>query len=66
MGLRMREGIDLARIATLGERTIGQVVRLDAVALLARQGLVTHDGDRLALTPAGLPVLDAVLREVAV
>ncbi len=66
MGLRMREGIDLARIATLGERTIGQVVRLDAVALLARQGLVTHDGDRLALTPAGFPVLDAVLREVAV
>ncbi len=66
MGLRMREGIDLARIATLGERTIGQVVQLDAVALLARQGLVTHDGDRLALTPAGFPVLDAVLREVAV
>ncbi len=66
MGLRMREGIDLARIATLGERTIGQVVRLDSFALLARQGLVTHDGDRLALTPAGFPVLDAVLREVAV
>ncbi|MFD1034471.1 radical SAM family heme chaperone HemW [Sphingomonas hankookensis] len=65
MGLRMREGVDLARIATLGERTIGQVVRLDTVVLLARQGLVTHDGDRLALTPAGFPVLDAVLREVA-
>ena len=65
MGLRMREGVDLARIATLGERTIGEVVRLDTVALLARQGLVAHDGDRLTLTPAGFPVLDAVLREVA-
>ncbi|MGN5376073.1 radical SAM family heme chaperone HemW [Sphingomonas hankookensis] len=66
MGLRMREGVDLARIATLGERTIGDVVRLDTVALLARQGLVARDGDRLALTPAGFPVLDAVLREIAV
>ena len=36
------------------------------VALLARQGLLVRDGDRLALTPAGIPVLDAVLREIAV
>ncbi|WP_288411160.1 radical SAM family heme chaperone HemW [uncultured Sphingomonas sp.] len=66
MGLRMREGVDLARIATLGERPIDAVVRPDAVALLARQGLLARDGDRLALTPAGIPVLDAVLREIAV
>ncbi len=66
MGLRMREGIDLARVAALGERPIDAVVRAPAVALLARQGLVARDGDRLALTPAGFPVLDAVLREIAV
>lgn len=66
MGLRMREGVDLARIATLGERPVDAVVRPDAVALLARQGLLVRDGDRLALTPAGIPVLDAVLREIAV
>lgn len=66
MGLRMREGIDLARIAALGQRPIDAVVRPDAVALLARQGLLVRDGDRLALTPAGFPVLDAVLREIAV
>jgi len=66
MGLRMREGVDLARIATLGERPIDAVVRPDAVALLARQGLLARDGDRMALTPAGIPVLDAVLREIAV
>lgn len=65
MGLRMREGIDLARVAALGDRPIDAVVRTDAVALLARQGLVARDGDRLALTPAGFPVLDAVLREIA-
>jgi len=66
MGLRMAEGVDLARIARLGERTIDGVVRRDKVALLAGQGLVRLDGDRLALTAAGIPVLDAVLREVAV
>ncbi len=66
MGLRMREGVDLARIARLGQRPIDAVVRPDAVSLLARQGMLVRDGDRLALTPAGIPVLDAVLREIAV
>ena len=65
MGLRMREGIDLARVAALGGTTIDQVVDLKAVERLATQGLVAHDRDRLALTPAGMPLLDAVLREVA-
>lgn len=65
MGLRMREGIDLTRVAALGGTTIDQVVDLKAVERLATQGLVAHDGDRLALTPAGMPLLDAVLREVA-
>ncbi len=66
MGLRMAEGIDLSRIAGLGERTVGEVVRLDAVARLEAGGLVRVTGDRMALTAAGMPVLDAVLREVAV
>ncbi len=66
MGLRMREGVDLARIATLGARPIDAVVRADAVSLLMRQGLLLREGDRLALTPAGIPVLDAVLREIAI
>jgi oxygen-independent coproporphyrinogen-3 oxidase len=65
MGLRMREGIDLARVAALGRTTIGSVVKLDAVERLVRQGLVTHSGDRLAVTAAGMPLLDAVLRTVA-
>jgi oxygen-independent coproporphyrinogen-3 oxidase len=65
MGLRMREGIDLARVAALGRTTIGRVVKLEAVERLARQGLVSHSGDRLAVTAAGMPLLDAVLRTVA-
>ncbi|MCC2975112.1 radical SAM family heme chaperone HemW [Sphingomonas sp. PL-96] len=65
MGLRMREGIDLARVAALGGTKIDAVVDLAAIGRLATQGLVARDGDRLALTPAGMPLLDAVLREVA-
>jgi oxygen-independent coproporphyrinogen-3 oxidase len=58
MGLRLREGISLARLA-----------KLDAAALspsgrdqLLDQGLVAIDGDRLTATAAGRPVLNAVIR----
>lgn len=62
MGLRLDEGIDLARIAALGNGT----APIDAAATdrLAAHGLVTHDGDRLRVTEAGMPVLEAILREL--
>jgi putative oxygen-independent coproporphyrinogen III oxidase len=57
MGLRLREGVDLARIGR-------EWVDLGAVARLAALGLVRLDGERLRVTEAGMPVLDAVLAEV--
>nr|WP_276616370.1 radical SAM family heme chaperone HemW [Sphingomonas sp. SFZ2018-12] len=57
MGLRLAEGVDVARIGR-------DWVDDDAAARLATQGLVTRDSERLAVTPAGMPVLDAILREV--
>ena len=57
MGLRLREGVDLARIGRAW-------VDLRAVELLAGEGLVTLDGERLQVTEAGMPVLDAVLAAV--
>ncbi|HTG38114.1 radical SAM family heme chaperone HemW [Sphingomonas sp.] len=62
MGLRLDEGVDLHRIATLG----GGAMPLDEarVALLARQGLLVRDAGRLTVTPAGMPVLEAILREI--
>ena len=57
MGLRLAEGVEMARIGW-------EWVDDDAVARLATQGLVTRDSERLAVTPAGMPVLDAILREV--
>jgi putative oxygen-independent coproporphyrinogen III oxidase len=57
MGLRLREGVDLARI---GREWIDDA----AVARLAGHGLVVDTGDRLVVTECGMPVLDAVLAEV--
>ncbi|KQS04265.1 coproporphyrinogen III oxidase [Sphingomonas sp. Leaf357] len=61
MGLRLREGVDLARIARLGETTIPGLVDLPALAKLEDQGLARRDGDRLAITEAGMILLDAIL-----
>jgi oxygen-independent coproporphyrinogen-3 oxidase len=57
MGLRLKEGIDLGRLAG--------AVDLEAADRLAGQGLLARDGDRLRATPAGMLVLNAVLTEIA-
>ena len=61
MGLRLREGVDLARIARIGRTSIPDLVDLPALAKLADQGLAEHDGNRLAVTEAGMILLDAIL-----
>lgn len=60
MGLRLSEGLDLARLGALG----GEIdpARL---AGLVDLGMVAVEGDRLAVTPAGRMVLNAVIRELA-
>ena len=60
MGLRLAEGIDLGRYAALA----GAAMPADRIDELADLGLVVRDGDRLRLTPAGRPLLDAVLRRL--
>ncbi|MGE5777961.1 MAG: coproporphyrinogen III oxidase, partial [Hyphomicrobiales bacterium] len=62
MGLRLAEGIDLARYARLAGRP------LDArrLALLREQGAIeTTASGRLRVTLAGFPVLDAVVADLA-
>ena len=61
MGLRLREGVDLARIARLGTTTIPDLVDLPALDKLAAQGLTAREGDRLRVTEAGMLLLDAIL-----
>ena len=64
MGLRLAEGIDLGAIARRFGYTADALVVPDKVALYTRLGLVEREGDRLTVTPAGMPLLDALLAEL--
>ena len=57
MGLRLREGVDLARI---GHDAVDDA----AIERLAGHGLVARSGDRLRVTEAGALLLDAILPQV--
>jgi oxygen-independent coproporphyrinogen-3 oxidase len=64
MGLRLREGIDLGRIALLGEAPIAALVDEAAIARLSDQGFVARNGDHLRVREAGMLLLDAILPAV--
>jgi coproporphyrinogen III oxidase-like Fe-S oxidoreductase len=62
MGLRLAEGINLQRFAALA----GAPLAAEQIADLARHGLVeTTAGGHLRVTPAGFPVLDAIVADLA-
>jgi oxygen-independent coproporphyrinogen-3 oxidase len=57
MGMRLSEGVDVDRLKNLG----GGEVLSKADDLLDQQ-LLTIENNRLRVTPAGRPILNAVLR----
>lgn len=61
MGLRLAEGIDLARYRRLGGGGLAAVDIVD----LNEQGFLWQNGDRLGLTVAGRLVMDALLGRLA-
>ncbi|MCC5986602.1 MAG: coproporphyrinogen III oxidase [Pararhodobacter sp.] len=61
MGLRLAEGIDIARYRLLG----GKGLAAEEIADLSAQGYLRHRGERLGLTPAGRLVMDALLARLA-
>ena len=61
MGLRLSEGVDLARLSAIG----GRVPDEARVAALAQDGLITQNGNRLAVTPEGRLVLDTLIADLA-
>ncbi|MBB6310273.1 radical SAM family heme chaperone HemW [Xanthobacter tagetidis] len=61
MGLRLKEGVDLARHARLGGRPLDGA----RIAALEADGLVARSGERLRATPDGFPVLNAVIAALA-
>ncbi len=64
MGLRLTEGIDLARIEARSGLARDAFVDAGAVVRLAGQGLMRQNGDRLMVTDAGILLLDSILSEV--
>jgi putative oxygen-independent coproporphyrinogen III oxidase len=62
MGLRLTEGIDPARYEALAGRPLDPA----RIAVLTAQGFVESPGQRcLRVTPAGFPLLDAVVADLA-
>jgi coproporphyrinogen III oxidase-like Fe-S oxidoreductase len=61
MGLRIDEGVDLARIETLRGRRLNR----DAMAWLVEQGLIVVEGDSLRLTPQARVVTNKIVAELA-
>ena len=62
MGLRLAEGVDPVRYQALAGRPLDP----ERVAFLSAQGFVEKGGDGyLRVTPAGFPVLDAVVADLA-
>jgi oxygen-independent coproporphyrinogen-3 oxidase len=62
MGLRLREGIDPERYLALSGRALDP----RRIAVLREEGAIIVEADgRLRVTPAGFPVLDAVVADLA-
>jgi oxygen-independent coproporphyrinogen-3 oxidase len=64
MGLRLAEGVDLAPLAArfgFGEAELCDPTKL---AFYSRQGLTWQAGSRIGVSPAGMPLLDALLGEL--
>ncbi|HWS10026.1 MAG TPA: coproporphyrinogen III oxidase, partial [Xanthobacteraceae bacterium] len=62
MGLRLAEGIDIARFGALAGRSLDPA----RIAMLHEHGLVeTTASGRLRVTLPGFPVLDAVVADLA-
>ena len=62
MGLRLAEGIDVARF----ERLTGVSLNAERVSFLESEGLVERSsGSRLRITASGFPLLDAIVADLA-
>ncbi len=64
MGLRLREGIDPAALALRFGLRADELIGSDRLEFHERLGLTWRKGDRIGVTPRGMPVLDALLGEL--
>jgi len=64
MGLRLREGIDPEALARRFGLVAGSLLDCDRLAFYEDLGLAWRDGDRVGVTPRGMPLLNALLAEL--
>jgi oxygen-independent coproporphyrinogen-3 oxidase len=64
MGLRLAEGIDLAALAGRFGKPEEALIDPAKLTLYEGLGLAWRDGDRVGVTPQGMPLLDALLGEL--
>jgi len=64
MGLRLAEGVDLSALAARFDLPVVDLHDAARCARYQRQGLLCFKGSRMGVTPAGMPLLDALLAEV--
>jgi len=64
MGLRLAEGVDLARVARQSGVAVDALIDSRAADMLARAGLIHREGGRLTVSDSGMPVLDRILAEI--
>ncbi|MCP9223218.1 radical SAM family heme chaperone HemW [Erythrobacter sp. LQ02-29] len=64
MGLRLREGIDRVELGRRFGLEPDRLLRTDRLALYTDLGFVRTEGARIAISPAGMPLLDALLGEL--
>jgi putative oxygen-independent coproporphyrinogen III oxidase len=61
MGLRLAEGVDLARLTALTGLARDALVDMAAITQLSGHGLLALSGDQLIVSEAGMLVLDSIL-----
>ncbi len=64
MGLRLREGVDLAAMAARFALDGAALCDPAKLAFYETQGLTWRSGSRIGVTPDGMPLLDALLGEL--
>ena len=64
MGLRLQDGVDLARLAERTSLSLAQAVRPGALNRLTDGGFLIQDAHHLRTTPKGRAVLNSVLAEL--
>jgi len=66
MGLRLREGLDLAALSERMDLPESEMVDRKAIAKMRGMNLMRQDEERLFVTPKGMPLLDAILPEIVI